>query len=128
MATGLQTGINAALASLRGLAGETVTYSRGARSITVTAIRGSSRIETEDDQGASIRSRATDWLIEAAALIMPRPARAVETETIQPDRGDRITTAGGEVWEVQAVAGDKPARPSDPAGTHIRIHARRLNP
>jgi hypothetical protein len=127
MTTALQAGINAALATIRTAAGETVTYSRGPYSKTdLTAVRGRSRIETADEAGTTTRTSATDWLIETAALELPNPKRPAELVATTPQPGDRITTAAGQIWEVQTVAGDRHARPSDPGGTHTRIHCRQI--
>lgn len=127
MATPLQNAIDQALASVRTLHGQTVTYSRGPyKNQALIGIRGSSKIETADADGASTTARGVDWLFKTADLKLPNPRNTAQLKLITPQQGDRITTAAGEIYEVQGVAGDRHARNSDPEGTHTRCHSRRV--
>ena len=127
MATALQNAIDQALASVRTLTAETVTYARGPyKNTTIIAVRGSSKIEVADADGASTTARGVDWLFKTSDLKLPKPRNTAQLEVVHPQQGDRITTASGEIYEVQGVAGDRHARNSDPGGTHTRVHSRRV--
>ena len=81
--------VNAAMqathAATRRVRGESVTYTRGATTVTITATRGSSRWTSETVEGSvNVDERSEDWLIIATDL----------TEagiTGGPTRGDTIT-------------------------------------
>lgn len=127
MATPLQNGIDQGLASIRTIGGQTVTYARGPyKNQAIIGVRGSSKIETADADGASIIARGVDWLFKTADLKLPNPRNVSQLKLITPQQGDRITTASGEIYEVQSVGGDAPSRYSDPEGTHTRCHTRRV--
>lgn len=88
--------VNAAMqathAATRRVRGESVTYTRGATTATVTATRGSSRWASEPVEGSvNVEERSEDWLIVATDL----------TEagiTGGPTRGDTITDENGTVF------------------------------
>jgi hypothetical protein len=102
-------------------AGESVTYTRGATTLSLTAVVGrtifSSTIETV---GARIEFGERDYLILASDL----------SSLGTPALGDRITeTVGGStrVYEVLPPAsGDPPWRWSDPGMTIFRIHVKQV--
>lgn len=81
-------------AATRSVRGESVTYTRGATTVTVTATRGSSRWTSEAVEGSvNVDERSEDWLILAADL--------TDGEiTGGPTRGDTITDENGTVFRV----------------------------
>jgi len=90
--------VNAAMqathAATRSVRGESVTYTRGATTVMVTATRGSSRWDAEQVEGAvNVEERSEDWLIIATEL----------TEagiTGGPTRGDTITDENETIFRV----------------------------
>ena len=105
--------------------GESITYSRvtggTSHSVTLTAIVGSSRSVQTDTQGRlRVEYHGRDYLITASALIL-------NSETVTPKRGDRITDADGVVWEVQPTETEPPVRPSDSYGLRWRVHCKRIS-
>lgn len=90
--------VNAAMqathAATRRVRGETVTYTRGATAVEVTATRGSSRWTSEAVEGSvNVDERSEDWLILAADLIDGGI-------TGGPTRGDTITDENNTVFRV----------------------------
>lgn len=113
-------GAHRATARHRGL---DVTYSRGAASVGVKAVPATQRINVDDGAGFSVVAQERDWLIEADRLTF-------ENEPVTPEAGDQIrlvTGAGVLVYEVNALPGEKPYRPSDAMGTVLRIHTRHID-
>ncbi len=108
-----------ALATLRSVAGEQVTYYRGGAAYLVPACRGKSDFQIDDGTSIRVESTDRDYLIGAADL-----ANAGLIGT--PARGDRIID-NGEVYECQAPTdGSKPWAWSDPAHTTYRIHSKKV--
>jgi len=69
--------------------GETVTYTRYATTVQLTAVRASSRWDVVNpDDGVSMEERSADWLIRADQL------------NLTPQRGDTITDADGTIFRV----------------------------
>ena len=103
-----------------------VTYQRGGESVEVAATLGATSLEVADEGGVTVRTRQTDFIVSADALVLG----GVE---ITPQVGDRILmTAGalGEkvlVFEVLALPGGEHFRPADPTGTALRIHAKQID-
>ena len=85
-------------AATRRVRGETVTYTRGATAVEVTATRGSSLWTSEAVEGSvNVQERSDDWLIVASEL----------TEagiTGGPTRGDTITDESETVFRVMPPA------------------------
>lgn len=81
--------------TLESAAGETVTYIRGSQQTTgITAVRGKSQFEEFASEGEMrVQSKMTDWLIRVANLKLDGVA-------VEPERGDQIKTADGQVFEV----------------------------
>lgn len=102
-------------------AGETVTYTRGAESITITAVLGRTVFAQNQEGAARIIWGDGDFLILAADLTLGTPRV-----------GDRIAvTLGGEsaTFEVQDPATSEPAcRWSDVERTEYRIHTKWIKP
>ena len=109
--------------------GESIVYSRGERSATVTAIRGQSEFQSEAAGEVRLEYTDADWLCMEAELVFP----AVEAEgkepglealAIVPQKSDRIATEAGEVFEVLAPAGAKVFRTF--AGL-MRVHSKEVS-
>lgn len=105
------------------LHGEAVTYARGdSISIAITlAIRGRENGDIETPlPGFRVGERSVDWLLTVADL-----TTAAGT-AIEPQRGDTITTSGGEVFRVMPLTNDAPLwHWHDRAGRTIRrIHTK----
>lgn len=114
MVTALANAAAALAAALQGACGEPVTYCRGETSLAVTAWRSHVRGEADTDYGVE-EYEVWDFIMPASAL----------AALGNPQRGDRITDAGGEVFEVMPPAGtDKAFAWSDGAKTILRIHTK----
>ena len=101
-------------------AGVTVTYARGASSLTVSAIVGRTVFSSNALDGPRIEFGDRDYLIQATDLTIGEPAI-----------GDRITEiidGVTRVFEVLTPGTGEPAwRWSDPAHTVYRIHCKRVS-
>ena len=107
----LTSAVAVAYQAARASRGEGVVYSRGERSVALTAIRGRSEFQAESAGEVRLEYTDADWLCPETEMIFP----AVEAEgeepgleelPIVPQKGDRIA-ADGEVFEVLAPAGAK---------------------
>ena len=82
--------------------GVTVTYARGANSVSLTAIAGQTHVELSDDLGSlSETDRYIDWLIKPTSLI-------ISSVQVEPRKGDTITrTVDGDshVYTVTEIPG-----------------------
>ena len=89
MSSPVATAAAAAREASRRVRGEIVTYTRGAYSVSLLAVRGTrdwSRVAPQ--QGVKVGDRSTDWLIKQADLVDSGAAE------IQPQRGDEISVDG----------------------------------
>ena len=101
----------------------TVTYQRGGESVEIAATLGTMSLEVSDEAGVMVRTRQTDFIVSAAALVLGGAA-------VTPRVGDRILLpSGGKVlvFEVLALPGGEHFRPADPTGTALRIHAKQVD-
>ena len=101
----------------------TVTYSRGAESVELSATLGSTIYEVMDESGATVQARATDVLISGDALVFGG-------QVTMPEPGDRIRVTRGEqvlVFEVMDLGGTGHYRPCDPHGRVLRVHAKHMD-
>lgn len=96
--------------------GESVTYARGATSVTLTAVVGQSSETTVDDKGNMLVVRLRDFLVRRSVLTLG-----------EPKTGDRITRADGSIWEVSPTSNDRGFRDSDNHGVSWRIHTKRVS-
>lgn len=100
-------------------AGVSVTYTRGATSITLTAVVGRTVFASNAEGGPRIEFGDRDYLVAVAALTLGTPTL-----------GDRITeTIDGAVvtFEAQTPDTGEPCwRYSDPERTTYRIHCKRV--
>jgi len=114
--TSISQTLNDSFASLQGLAGVSVTYTRNTRAVTLTAVPGSTDFEV--DTGDIIETmQSRDFLILASELILGGFATL-------PKRGDTIREVIGGVettYNVRAPAGEKHFRFDDPYRKILRI-------
>jgi len=100
-----------------------VTYQRGGESVEIAATLGATSLEVSDEAGATVRTRAADFIVSAGSLVLGGAA-------VMPLAGDRILVpSGGKtlVFEVLALPGGEHFRPADPTGTALRIHAKQVD-
>lgn len=90
-----QTAAKAALPAFRAVFGESVTYTRDALSVALTAIRNSQGTDVLDTQGVYARAGRTEFLVKVADLVLGGAAA-------EPAHGDTITDAAGVVYDVGA--------------------------
>ena len=99
--------------------GVTVTYARGANSVSITAVAGQTPVELSDDLGnLSETDRYIDWLIKPGDLVLGGSQTT-------PQKGDTITrTVDGDshVYTVTELPGSEVWRYSDEAHGMIRVH------
>jgi hypothetical protein len=91
-----------------------VTYSRGASSLTISATSGKTAFRIVDEYGRSVLVFSKDFLLLVADLTLGEPAV-----------GDRITDSG-RIFEVLSVAGESHFKLSDPNGLTYRIHTKEI--
>lgn len=100
---------------------EIVTYQRGSDSVQVYAEIGSTDYTIENVEGFSLGGEIVDFLIEADDLIL-------NSVTVLPEFGDRITVTGRGVYEVAKLPTDGEYRHSDTYGYRLRIHTKFTEP
>jgi len=101
-------------------AAESITYTRGSYSVTLTAAKGRTEYETLNGYGVSLTHRSQDWIITASTLVF-------DGSVMKPERGDRITYEYGtttEVYEVMPLAEGQDCYKLEPHGYTLRIHTR----
>jgi hypothetical protein len=108
---------------LKTYASRLVTYQRGSQQTTLPATIGRTLMKLDDGYGG-VRMEWTDrdFLIQAADL------RFAGLQ-VSPERGDRLLDADGlqtVIYEVVSFGGNPPWRFSDPFGTLLRIHTKRI--
>lgn len=108
--------IAAALTKVRETCGDSITYSRGSQSLTVTeAVQSSTPFRITEVNGRSFVQRSTDWLVDVDALDILG----------LPEIGDRITATingSSKTFEVVEFNGEPCYRFSDQGRTQLRIH------
>jgi len=103
-----------AAAAVHGVA---CTYTRGAASVELTALRGQTRFEAEDEEGVVTQFVSADFLVLAADLAL----NGAETA---PMKGDRIL-CDDKTYEVLRLGGEQ-CFAADPTGTRLRIHTKQV--
>jgi len=101
-------------------ASRSVTYTRGAETVELSATLGQTTYEVADEFGTTVEAKATDFLITGAELVLAG-------QKAKPQPGDRIrVTVGDEVhvFEVMSLGAAGHWRPSDPYGHTLRIHTK----
>ena len=109
----------AARAASQSVRGESVTFTRGAYSLTLTAVRGSTGWDRSAPYGGvRIGDRSTDWIVEAADLVDSNGAE------IKPQRQDEIAV-GGVTFRVMPYGPDNQLWMfHDRDRKYIRIHTK----
>lgn len=105
-------------------AGESLVYSRGVHSVTLTAPLGKTLLQLQDSMGGTrMEWTDADFLITAEDLIL-------NGSQVTPERGDRIRwtdTAGNViVFQVQTIPSEPPWRWSDEFRITMRVHAKQI--
>jgi hypothetical protein len=116
----LSTGSTWLAARVQASASQSVTIARGSQTIgsSVKATYGQTQFE-QDSQTGIITWESKDFLIPVAAYTL-------NGEAVQPQRGDRITDAGGFVFEVLGDNGIPPFKHTDGFRTMYRIHTKQV--
>ena len=109
----------AARAASQAVRGESVTFSRGAYSLTLTAVRGSTGWDRSAPYGGiRIGDRSTDWILKAADLVDSNG------DEIKPQRQDEIAV-GGVTFRVMPYGPDNQLWMfHDRDRRYIRIHTK----
>jgi hypothetical protein len=94
-----------------------VTYRRGAQSVTFDATLGSSLLKTTDTAGRVKLERTDRDFIFTATLL------DFGSGPVLPQRGDAVES-NGEVFEVMAPGREPHYRYSDPFKTILRVHSK----
>lgn len=103
-------------------AGESITYSRGRSSVSITATVGKTLLKLADEYGTRVEWADQDFLIRAADLVL-------DGEAVEPQRGDTVRWArGGTTYVFEVLApGNEPAwRWADEHRTMYRVHAKEV--
>lgn len=116
MANFLNSAMAHAAAALKGNRGDSVTYQRGADSVSITAAIGATEFERDDGDGVQVAFKSTDFIITASEIILGGFAT-------QPRRGDKIVS-GTRTYEVLSINGEPHFSWMDAAGTLMRIHTK----
>jgi hypothetical protein len=97
---------------------ETVTFARGASSVSVYAVRGQRNWErSQPSGGVAIGDRSEDWIVLAADLVL-------SSSVVTPQRGDTIT-AGGITYRVMPFGpNDQLWAYHDRDRLYLRIHTK----
>ena len=94
-----------------------ITYASGVYSVTVRMQHQRKTFQVDNGMGGIEESVRHDWTVKASELIINGSAHT-------PVRGDTVTDAAGNVYEVVGDgAGKQPYEQSDPYGYQIRIHS-----
>ena len=88
--------INHHIATLKSVAGASITYTQGVTTQTITAALGQYEQSDEDATGLTVNVHRRHFIID------------VDDLTVTPSRGDQITY-DGETWEVMGETDDGPA-------------------
>lgn len=124
MSNKLRNGMDWLAAKLKQHAGESLVYSRGVLSATITAPMGKTLMRLDNSQtgGAIIEWTDADFLIAAADLVLGGSA-------VEPERGDKIRWSKDgktRLFEVLAPGGEPCWRWSDEHQTVMRIHTKQV--
>lgn len=111
--------IEALQEALKTCDGTSITYRRGASSVTVTATKGRTEFELQDDNGYREKIEAQDWLIDVADL-------KFSGTPVEPQAGDKIEEADGGKTYHYAVMDGTPFRYSDHYRSRFRIHSKQV--
>lgn len=95
---------------------QSITYSRGALSVTIAATPSNNNLQVVDANGFSTTMSVTDFSFAASALTFGNGQ-------VDPVKGDRIVW-DGRLYEVLPVPGGECFDYYDPARAGIRVHAK----
>jgi len=104
----------------KGFASQSVTYTRGAFTVTVSASVGKTNFLTDDGTGMQINYESRDFIIATADLIL-------NGALTEPQRNDKIVQVlNGKTctFEVVAPGSEKEWVYSDPSRATLRIHTK----
>lgn len=104
--------------SARLLSGRSVTYTRGAGSVSLTCIPGQTQFSADSGDGIVTYTNTDDFLFLTSELIISGSA-------ITPRKGDTITD-NGTVHTVFCIGPDAQYRYTDQEKRIIRIHTRKV--
>ncbi|OQA02451.1 MAG: hypothetical protein BWY69_01107 [Planctomycetes bacterium ADurb.Bin401] len=113
----LKNGIEFLANKLKAHASQEVIYKRGADSASICASFGKTDYKIEDESGFQIGGQVTDFLFDAADLI-------IDGLLTVPKAGDRIEV-DGKVYEALFLSGGC-WKYSDPFGKMIRLHTKEI--
>lgn len=102
---------------------QSVTYARGADSVTLPATIGKTEFAIEDGHGLLQKYESRDYLVQTEDLILNGTA-------VLPERGDQIRETQGTsiyVYEVLAPGTEPVWRYSDPYRHTLRIHTKQID-
>ncbi|HUS38546.1 MAG TPA: hypothetical protein VMX74_03810 [Pirellulales bacterium] len=119
----LQDGVAWLGGQLKNSAGLTVTYYRGAGSVSITATATMHEFELVDSDGIITIAVARDYIVHAADLV-------ISAVTITPRGGDRIVeTINGlsQTFEVVPFGNQDEHEPVDPDSLLLTIHTKRIS-
>ena len=103
MSDQLQTAADRLNARLKAHASQTITYTRGAHSVQLSATISEQQYSEADAQGFSVAIQATDFLCDADDLVL-------NGSTVMPTTGDLITAADGRTFVVTPAGGEQEYR------------------
>lgn len=104
-----------ALAAQKRLGGVPLTLTRGATSVAITGIPGSTPVSVENGEGLRVRVFTQDWLIDLVDYDFG-------DGPVEPAIGD-VIAAGDGTFEVASLGGSEPAwRWHDRQRTRYRVH------
>jgi len=107
---------------LQAAAGRSVTYRRGNRSATLTAVPSQHEYDVLDEDGFATKRQSYDFVVTAADLVLG-------SDTIEPRPGDRIDdTINGEERHFELMPlGDRPCCEwHDVTGIQLIVHCKRI--
>lgn len=110
--------LSAGLSRIRQVAGELVTYRRGAFKVQLTATVGSTREQSVDDGGLVLTIRHCDFHFAQSALVL-------NGRQVEPLAGDTIERSDGTVWELRPIISDRCYYDPDQYGHEWRVHTER---
>ena len=108
-----------AFGSLKRASGVTITYRRAATSGTFVAVPGDTLVDTENDEGQTVRTKVRDY------LVLRTDFESLIGAGLRPHRGDEIDETVADyarTFKVIELAGNE-SRWWDKSGQVLRVHA-----
>jgi hypothetical protein len=115
----LRTGLEYLAEELKAHASETVTYRRGALTVSALAVCGRTEYKSQDESGNILDAEIIDFIFVSADLIL-------SGTLVTPLPGDEIVTDRA-TFEVMYLGGEGCWKFSDPFGKAIRIHTKKTS-